>query len=327
MTNAIPSAIRLQISASLCLCMAAMAADAGFTPDNKQIIQIEPFERRTLLEIDPTTGGAKEITEPLQEKIAAISLDSKDRWVIATEKSLWIWKPGEAVPAKLTDLPASEQGRMPKVEDLAADPKSDRILVTASETASDGSGDQSQTWIFSTGTSEWGKVRSRHLNGSIATPCFNTRGELCFSVEGDLWHGTIEADLPWSLVAYRYAAVATLFAYNGTSMQSGARQLASAGDQLVMHHARMGGSGWGTITALAAPSLDLGRDWRSPDLKAQLEAAGKIGATLKELGDGAGYVCVGSSRDGTRAWIFWPRDGKGMIYGGGIATALDVKLP
>lgn len=327
MNNGICTAIRLQLSAAFSLCMGAAAADAGFTPDNKHIIQIEPSGRRTLVEIDPATGTAREIFAPLQEEIVAISLDAKDRWILATAKTLWTWKPGEAAPGKLAELPGSEEGRQTKVEDIAADPKSDRILVTASETAPDGSGNQHHAWIYSTGTSEWGEVRCRHLNGTIATPCFNTRGELCFSVAGDLWHGRIEEDLPWSLVAYRYAAVAALFAYNGTPTQSGAVQLACAGDQLVMNHARMGGSGWGTITAIPAPSLDLDTEWRPPDLKAQLATAGKIGASIRELGDGDGYVSFGSSRDGTRAWLHWPRNGKAMVYSGGTVTELEVKLP
>lgn len=65
-------------------------ADAGFTPDKKHVIQIAPEARRTLLEIDESTGTARPLFAPLKE-------------------------------------------------DLAADPKSGRILVTVNETAADGS--------------------------------------------------------------------------------------------------------------------------------------------------------------------------------------------
>lgn len=326
MRTTLHSAFLLPLSAVLCLCAAASAADAGFTPDKKHVIQIEPEARRTLLEIDVSTGAARPLFAPLKEEIAAISLDAKDRWILATGQTLWSWKPGDAAPARLAAVPSTGKGRKVAVEDLAADPKSGRILVTVSETAADGSDYGTPAWIYNTEDSKWGKVRCRYVTG-INTPCFNARGELYFSVEGDLWHGLIEEDEPWTLVAYRYAAVATRYTYNGSPMQSGTRQLAAAGDELIINHGRMGGSGWGTITALPAPLLDLSAEWDTPDLKGQLSTAGKIAGALKELGDGDGRISSGSSRDGTHAWFLWPDADKALLYTGGTAKEIRVTLP
>lgn len=169
-------------------------------------------------------------------------------------------------------------------------------------------------------------MRCRYVTG-INTPCFNARGKLYFSVEGDLWHGLIEEDEPWTLVAYRYAAVATRCTYNGSPMESSTRQLASAGDELIINHARMGGSGWRTITALPAPLLDLSAEWDTPDLNGQLTTAGKIAGALKELGDGDGRISSGSSRDGTHAWLLWPDADKALLYTSGTAKEIRVTLP
>jgi hypothetical protein len=161
----------------------------------------------------------------------------------------------------------------------------------------------------------------------IETPCFNARGELCFSVHGDLWHGVIEEDEPWSLVAYRYAAIATLYTYNGSPSQEGTNQLAAAGNQLVVNHGRMGGSGWGSIIALPGPALDLKGTWRKPDLKTQLTTAAKLAGQIRELEDASGRVLMGGSRDGSRAWMMWPIDKRGLLFDGKKKTVVALKGP
>ncbi len=315
--NCSPSCFFLLLSLTCLL----RAGDATFTPDNKLVVQIEPENLKTLLEIDPHTGDCRKLFEPMQEEIVAITLDRHDRWLLATEQAIWGWKRGDAAPAKIADVPATEKEWKVRVEDIAADPKSDRLLVTCDE-KQEGKDDQTPAWIYDTAANKWGKVRCRYVPG-IETPCFNARGELCFSVHGDIWHGEIEEDVPWSLVAYRYAAVATLFTYNGTPSQEGTTQLAAAGGKLVMAHTRMGGSGWGTIMALAGPPLLAA----PPDLKEQLTAAGKIAASLKELGDASQAVLMGNSRDGSRAWIMW-RSGKfGLLFDGKKETPVKLKLP
>src|SRR5262245_39300478 len=109
------------------------AGYAGFTPDNKLVVQLEPGDHHTLLEINPESGACRKLFEPIKEELAAITLDRHDRWLLATENAIWAWKPGEAAPAKLTDVPATGEGWKVVVDDIAADPNSDRLLVTCRE--------------------------------------------------------------------------------------------------------------------------------------------------------------------------------------------------
>jgi hypothetical protein len=303
----------------------AFGSEAGFTPDNKLVIQIEPEEERTLLEIDPKSGACRRLFEPLKDKLLAVTLDRKDRWLLATGEAIWTWKPGEPAPAKIADAPVANEGWEVTIENLAADPSSDRLLVTCAETKDDEE-QRTPAWIYDTAAGKWGKVRCRYVPG-IETPCFNARGELCFSVRGDLWHGVIEADVPWTLVAYRYAAVATLYTYNGSPSQEGTEQLATAGGELVVNHSRMGGSGWGSVIAIPGPSLHLDGEWGAPELKEQLTTAGKLAANIQELGDGGGRVLMGNSRDGSRAWVMWRSDKQGLLYAGGKKSPVPLKLP
>jgi len=312
-------------AALLLLTNIVMAADATFTPDNKLVVQIEPQDSKTLLEIDPDTGGCRKLFEPMKEELVAITLDRHDRWLLATKQSIWGWKRGDAAPAKITDVPATEEGWKVSVEDLAADPKSDRLLVTCNEER-EGKNDQTPAWIYDTTANKWGKVRCRYVPG-IETPCFNARGELCFSVHGDIWHGLIEEDKPWALVAYRYAAVATLYTYNGTPSQEGTRRLAAAGGQLVIKQARMGGSGWGTVLAIPGPDQDLSKSWGAPGLKEQLTTAGKIAGHINEFNDGSGTLLMGNSRDGSRVWIMWPSSKRGLVFDETDGPSVKLKLP
>lgn len=301
------------------------AAEATFTPDNKLVVQIEPQESKTLLEINPGTGDCRKLFEPMKEELVAITLDRHDRWLLATKRAIWGWKHGDSAPAKITDIPATAKEWNVSAEDIAADPKSDRLLVTCTE-EQEGKEGQTPAWIYDTAANKWGKLRCRYIPG-IETPCFNARGELCFSVHGDIWHGSIEEDVPWSLVAYRYAAVATLYTYNGSPSQEGVRQLTVAGGQLVMQHARMGGSGWGTVLALPGPALDLGKAWSEPTLQQQLTAAGKLAGAIHEFQDGSGRVCMGNSRDGTRAWIMLPSAKIGVLFDKSDGPPVKLKLP
>jgi hypothetical protein len=118
-------------------------------------------------------------------------------------------------------------------------------------------------------------------------------------------------------VAYRCAPLAFLIEENCSPPSTGLRQIALSSDWVYACHARMGGSGWGSVIRFKRPPLlkksnDGNRATPSPD-RMDWNALKQIVGSVEELADEpCEYLC--SSWDGSLIFFANPYHGSYDVF-------------
>ena len=232
------------------------AGEAAFSDDAKTVYMIQA--ENGLNTIDLSSEKVSPIAPEGVGKINAIARAPGGNFLLVSANALWTWKPGagpaislEKAPegASFGDVACSDDGRQIAVfGTLQRDHETEPRIFYRPEPGM-----------------KFLSIRPRHLTESrLCAPAFLTDGTLLFSADGDLWHGILEHEadedgagnpiLRGTLTAYRYAPIAERYAYPGTPAQQGVQDIAYGAGRIFVHISRMGGSGWGHLSPLAAPA-------------------------------------------------------------------------
>ena len=240
---------------------AANAGHAAFSAD-QQTVYLTVFDASgTLQSVNLETSETRdlkfpELTEaPDEPEIKAISPSKNGGFWLLTAKALWHWDGGVPTVQKIADAPEGVT-----FEDVAGRRDGDgSVVVTGSIKDPDEQGRTGRMFFKQDAQAPLLQVFVRRLD-EIDCPVYLDDGSLLFATEGDLWHGVVEferGDQGFAdrgvLSAYRYAPLAVRSTYVGTSMQTGATEIAASRDQIYVHASRMEGSGWGSLVRLQRP--------------------------------------------------------------------------
>ncbi len=272
-----------------------IAGDAAFSSDGKKIYSI------TNIALNPAgkTYADQKVGPAAQEidleaktirlmptaELRGIACTADNKLFCTTAKSLYSFDPSSGALKKIRDAESGTQFWR-----IAYNPKLDWIFVTTD--------DEKQPLFMFKDPAEWTPVRMRrHSYPSCLV--FAKNGELFFAAYGDLWHGEIEREEEgtYSLIAYRYAPLATLETQNTTPAEIGVEEIGVSRDAVYVELARMGGSGDGWFAQLARPKLKRDADGNfdiAYDPKERLPVYQRALQSLKILGEDfrAGQICV-----------------------------------
>ena len=310
------------------------AASGAFSTEGEHVYLVGPLvPNGKVMDVDLQSRSSLPLDLGVKDFVVAVS-SGPEALFFVTMKVLWAYDFENATTKKICDAPADW-----RFTDVAYDSSAGAILlpVFASEQGSKApSAPRSSAYYLKKGSHipvelEWRRIR--FLEG----PVFDSRGDLFFATEGDVWHGHIDARMSNRpiLTAYRLAPLATRETYNGTPAQMGARDIAVAGNTIYTHVRRMGGSGWGTLVSIqqitTVARSDKNEAYPIPavwlDNKNFAECIALYQSALRSIkyygeNDRTSYLCA--SQDGKRAffateeskqdaiWHYWIGDDTGL---------------
>ena len=307
-------------------CQTADATEGVFAGDGQKIYLIGEEDPTSLQLLDVATKRLSLLpTRPPSGPVAFIDLSwTEDGRLLALSASeLWSLEPAAGEWRKLCGAPPGAE-----FVHVASNPKSGETLLIVNENES------RSLRVLAEGSSELETVRvRRHLNAYWAHPLFDARGGLLIVGRGDIWHGKIEEnetiqdeEYQRSLLAYRYAPLASLETGNHTPAQMGVDEIVAAEPYLYAHVSRMGGSGYAALLRInAPPKADMGPDFDTRFLiKDRLQVYRDVLRSAEIIHDGyASRLC--SSPDGRRVYF---RDGsKHFLIESGKFGPLRVTQP
>jgi len=277
----------------------AIAERAAFSETGKEVY-FRTNTKNSLTVLNMKTGGEskRSISLPNDEKIEfkAIARGQKNEFFLLSDNALWAWKSdSDAAQLVLKNSDSNVEYR-----NLTCHKRSGNIVIQAHLKDEDRNGSSYALFYYRPGN-PLARTYLRHLwKDVILCPHYLEDGSLLFSVAGDLWHGNLSGH--WkskegieyvNLEAYRYAPISTRSAYNGTSSWEGVEEIVATERKVYVLRSRMGGSGWGAVMRLDAPSNGKNDDWQVNDDKV-VEAL----RSLEEIMDngGAAFLAVSSDR-------------------------------
>jgi hypothetical protein len=226
-----------------------IAGDAVFSRDGEKVYEIiHPDSGPAVNEIDLKKNTIRTIPSTQVSRsnaLRGIACSFDGQLVCTSADGLWSLDPASGKFTKIREAPPGEEFWR-----VAYNSKLKRIFVTTSE---------KEPLYMLKSPGELISVRMRrHPYPSCLV--FAASGELFFAAYGDLWHGEIKDDADegehyLSVVAYRYAPLATLETQNTTPAEIGVHDIGVSRDALYVQLSRMGGSGDGWFAHLARPPL------------------------------------------------------------------------
>jgi hypothetical protein len=220
------------------------AASAAFGNDAAHVFLLRG---KSLFIADLNLGTTARVALHLPDAIQGIA-SSPDGLLVATQTALYRLDANATEARKLCSTPANNH-----FVDLAFDPANKGILLCAEST--DENACRGAVFYLRQSKSTPETVHIRRAVDYMDAPVFDRSGYLFFAREGDLWAGSLSFDQERiSLAASRYAPVATRETVDGTPTETGAKQLAPAGDRIYACIHRMGGSGWGNVVSIKKPA-------------------------------------------------------------------------
>ncbi|MCW1883961.1 hypothetical protein OKA04_04425 [Luteolibacter flavescens] len=231
---------------SLLLSPALFAGSAAFLPDGKRVAR-QGDSGVLLLDLTTKVETALEFPDDFQVEFVGLSA-GKDALILAGGQRVMSWNPATDTWTELWKAPDELT-----VDDVACNPKDGQVLVTT--TKEDG---EPEWWILDPKQpKKAGGVYNRRANHATS-PVFDTDGNLYFTLNGDVWKGSIEAgdneEVPYVLAGTRIWPLATLETSPANSSGTGAQTVLPLKDHLLVELSRIGGSGWGNIVRV--PNAD-----------------------------------------------------------------------
>ncbi len=157
-------------------------------------------------------------------------------------------------------------------------------------------------WLLPKGATKPIPLRLRRIS-SMAGFTFDSRGQLYFGYNGDLWIGEIcnlpdEPETGFWICGIRVGPVADLETSMSTPSNQGVEETAPASDLIYVQLHRLGGSGWGQIATLTASPIKFDEGEAADDsLQKRVELYQAELKSLHLLGENGsyGYLCAGRS--------------------------------
>jgi hypothetical protein len=275
-------------------------AEAAFSQDGARVYLLNvprQIGNLALATVDVATGRRAPMAVP-----AGITARG-DPWSLARSKSgfllllfedsLWAYDPEKKTATKVR---AAEPGNA--FYDVACDSATGQIFLWAKTGLSYAEG----------GASVWRPVSVRRVD-QFAGLTVLQKDHLVFAARGDAWLGRIqrgpaEAGRTFTtLLAYRFAPLATLETGNYTPAGVGAAAFAVTECWLYAHVRRMGGSGTGVLVRLPKPDPRTLDDQKVLfDVKARGEAAIQTLQAMEVIGANGYSASLCASPDGTTAF-------------------------
>ncbi len=198
-----------------------------------------------------------------------------------------------------------------EIEEVALEPNSNALLLVS----------RKSTWLKLPRREALVPVFERRQRVGDA-PFFTESGELFFCADGDVWRGSIEVHdtegapggtIRGVLTAARLAPLAASETDEGTPSGEGAREVVVAGERMLVHVSRMGGSGWGDLVRLARPERVGAVDQSSVRNTWELFRKMLVPLDTWEANNGITFLCVAPDqhtvffRTDEGSWI-WNKD-------------------
>jgi len=231
---------------ALLLSPALFAGSAAFLPDGKRVAR--QGDSGVLL-YDWSKGTESELKFPDDFQVEYVGLaTTADLLLLAGGQRVMSWNPATGAWKELWQAPDELT-----VDDVACDPKSGQVLVTTSK-----ENGAPQWWILDAKQAQKaGKVYNRRASGAT-NPVFDAEGNLYFTLDGDVWKGSIETgdheEVPYVLAGTRIWPLASLETGPGNSSGTGAHTVLPLKSHLLVDLSRLGGSGWGNVVRV--PNAD-----------------------------------------------------------------------
>lgn len=162
-------------------------------------------------------------------------------------------------------------------------------------------------WLFPKEAGEPLQLRLRRV-GYLSGFTFDSQGRLYFGYNGDLWTGSVcsvpeDKESGFWICGIRIAPLANLETSFSTPTNQGVRMTAQAGEKIYVHLLRLGGSGWGQLAFLSAPTV------KFTDGEPEDESLEKRFALYQDelksvhlLGENGSYSFLCASRSGKRVF-------------------------
>lgn len=273
----------------------ASAGEAACSADGKYLYRLNYAEGKgdVIEKIDPESLEITFVDLPKSiptAELAGLAISNAGHLLIAVPSAVWAFDVEKNKAVRVCGTPEGAT-----INGIAYDSKTSAILITVT---AQGDEVRSDLWILPKGAKAPLAVVNRRA-GFISGLTFLTDGRIVFAARGDLWIGQVSLDDEensiWSLQAIRFGPVAEWETANSTSGSYGARNLAVAGDGVLVHIGRLGGSGSGQIIKAPVPEKDTEQ--------ATYQLMSHTLASLEELGE-----------TGTRGWLCSNLDGSIGYY-------------
>jgi len=236
----------------------ALAAQATFSKDGNSVFY-SPLEGASLVQahLNPFREETIDLEKFVGDQdVYEVSLRTSDGAILfGTRTQIWAYHPNSKKAEKLAEAP-----RGVLLDDIAYDPSTEGVIVTALYQSEPHTPfDHPSLWWLGKGSRDFTQIVLNRV-GQLEGLAVTQSGEVFFGCEGDLWHGVVAADEDavaaghaGSLVAYRYAPMASRETFPGPPTQVGVRNVAIAGSKIYAHIRRLGDTGWGSIVRVNAP--------------------------------------------------------------------------
>jgi hypothetical protein len=285
---------------------ASPAGEAVFTRDGARIYLLNNPRRignLALATLDVATGQGTPVSLPRGIDAAgepsSLARSKGGFLLILFGDSLWAYDPVKGTSAKVC---AAEPGNA--FYDLACDLATGQIFI----------GGKTGLGYLEAGGSKLHPVSVRRVDQFSGLTVLQ-KDHLLFAVRGDAWLGRINHEpldggkTFTTLLAYRFAPLATLETGNYTPVVQGAAEFASTDRWLYVHVRRMGGSGDGVIVRMPKPDSNALNDQKVLfDVKARGEAAAKALVGMEVVGRNGYSASLCTSPDGTT--VFYRTEGE-----------------
>ncbi len=299
-------ALSATLVATVTLPNGGLAAEAVFTRDGRRVYLLNTSRQignGALATVDVATGrsAAASLPPSIAEREEPVSLTrSKSGFLLFLfSDALWAYDPIKVTSRKVR---AAEPGNV--FYDASCDPGTGQIFV----------GGKTGLEYLDANDATAHPVSARRVEGFRGLTVLGPH-QLLFSERGDAWLGRInheEADAGKTfatLLAYRFAPVATLETGNYTPVNQGVAEFAVTQRWVYMHARRMGGSGDGVVVRVAKPDPKTLDDADVLfDLKKRAEADAATLLSMETLGKNGSSAALCTSPDGTT--VFYRAEGK-----------------
>jgi hypothetical protein len=237
------------ISLFLAICSLGNCAEAVFSIDEETVYLLTS---KGLVELNLTTKSVRRIDTPTKfnrDTDSGVSLSNAGYLLLAANDEVAAYNPGKKNWATVCRVPGELT-----CTDVAYNPADGSMVFQTTRKKG-----VLEYWLL---PKEAGKPlqlklrRVEYLSGFT----FDSQGRLYFGYNGDLWTGSVcsvpdDKESGFWICGIRIAPLANLETSFITPTNQGVQMTALAGDTIFVHLLRLGGSGWGQIASLSAPTV------------------------------------------------------------------------
>jgi len=272
-------------------------AEAVFSLDEKAVFVLSP---EGLVELDLTTKAVHPLPTPTKfdpDIDSGISLSNAGYLLFAGNDAISAYDPEKRNWATVCRAPTETS-----CTDVAYNPVDGSMILQTTNKKS-----VMAYWLLPKGTNKPVQLRLRRI-GYLSGFTFDTEGRLYFGYSGDLWTGSVcgvpdDKESGYWICGIRIGPLANLETSFSTPTNQGVQATAPAGESIYVHLLRLGGSGWGQIASVSAPTVKFVDGEPEDDtLEKRLALYQEELKSVRLLGENGSYSFLCSSRSGKRVF-------------------------